>query len=324
MNAPRRTGPVEVVSLEQELARLHAQPLASFTESRNALASRLKVAGRPEDAAQVKALARPALSAWAVNQLAYRAPDALARLLASGDRLREEQQRALDGRAGDLRGALEERRQAVDAAARKAIEALDGDGTPATGATRDRIRATCEALAAFGTAPGAPQVGRLVADVEAPGLSALAGLTAALRDRRPAGATPTRSPASVAPARGGGTAAAPTRASDAADAAERKRGVFEAKRRVSAAQKTLLASRTARDEATRQLTQAQRAADKALADAEEVRARLRDLEARATAATEARLQAERALRETSRAHDAAERAVEDARRALEDVDHDER
>lgn len=315
----RPSGPVEVVNLDQELDRLHAQPLGAFTESRNALAARLKATGRPDDAARVKALARPAVSAWAVNQLAYRAPDTLARLLAAGDRLREGQQAALDGRPGDLRGAIEERRQAVDVAARAATEALEAEGTSATAATRDRIRATCEALAAFGTSPDAPHVGRLVADVEAPGLSALAGLTAALSGRGPV-TPPTRHVPTGVAAR----PASATPASSAADAAERKRRTFEAKRRVAAAQKALLAACADRDAATRQLTQAQRAADKALADAEVVRARLRDLESKATAATEARLEAERALREASRAHDAAERAAADARRAHDATEGDVR
>ena len=44
-------------------------PLAEFTGARNDLAARLKREGRANDSNFVKALAKPSISAWAVNQL---------------------------------------------------------------------------------------------------------------------------------------------------------------------------------------------------------------------------------------------------------------
>ncbi len=47
-------------------------PLTEYTAARNALAASLKAAGRAKDAMAVKALPRPPLSAWTVNQLYWR------------------------------------------------------------------------------------------------------------------------------------------------------------------------------------------------------------------------------------------------------------
>ena len=50
--------------IEDEIARLYQLPLDEFTSARNALAKR---AG--SDAAGIRALTKPSVPAWAVNQL---------------------------------------------------------------------------------------------------------------------------------------------------------------------------------------------------------------------------------------------------------------
>ena len=55
--------------LNDEVDELYQLPLAEFTGARNALAARLKQSGRANDASLVKALQKPPVSAWAVNQL---------------------------------------------------------------------------------------------------------------------------------------------------------------------------------------------------------------------------------------------------------------
>ena len=54
------------------LAALYAEPLASFTPARDALAKDLKAAGDTEAAARAKSLRKPALAAWVVNLLVRR------------------------------------------------------------------------------------------------------------------------------------------------------------------------------------------------------------------------------------------------------------
>ncbi len=149
-------------------------PLDKFTAARNALAARLKAAGRTAEAARVKALPRPPLSAWTVNQLYWRDRKAFERLQAAGDRLRRAQASQLRGKGGDLRQVLEERRTALADLARRAAGVLREAGHPVSPDVMRRITTTLEALGTVGDADAAP--GHLTADVEAPGFEALAAL----------------------------------------------------------------------------------------------------------------------------------------------------
>ena len=54
---------------------LFALPPAEFIAARDALAKRLKADGDATRAAEVKALRRPSVAAWAVNQVARRKPE---------------------------------------------------------------------------------------------------------------------------------------------------------------------------------------------------------------------------------------------------------
>src|SRR5262249_27956751 len=68
--------------LEDELDALFKVPLTEFTVARNALAARLKKAGNRDESDRVKALSKPTLSAWAVNQLYWTHGDAFKELIA--------------------------------------------------------------------------------------------------------------------------------------------------------------------------------------------------------------------------------------------------
>src|SRR4051794_20255768 len=97
-----------------DTADLYGLPLEEFTAARNALAKQLGRQGDKAAAEEVKRLAKPSRTAWALNQLARRHPDDVEQLLAAGERLREAQQRALAGDASGLRGAAREEQQQVD------------------------------------------------------------------------------------------------------------------------------------------------------------------------------------------------------------------
>src|SRR5688572_18396259 len=96
-----------------DIDALFQLPPTEFTAARNALAGRLKKAGHAEDAARVKELARPPVSAWAVNQLHWQHGRELAALIAAGDRFREAQKAQLAGKKSDLRGTLEKWRESL-------------------------------------------------------------------------------------------------------------------------------------------------------------------------------------------------------------------
>lgn len=71
---------------EDDVDALFRLPLAEFTGARNALAAKLKKSGRGDEAVRVKALAKPSISAWAVNQLYWNHREAFDRLIASAER----------------------------------------------------------------------------------------------------------------------------------------------------------------------------------------------------------------------------------------------
>ena len=83
---------------------LFTLPLAEFTAARNALIKQLKKANRDLDAEKVKALAKPSVSAWAVNQLYWRHRNEFDRLLAAGARFGHAHATQLGGRNADVQG----------------------------------------------------------------------------------------------------------------------------------------------------------------------------------------------------------------------------
>src|SRR3954452_25543843 len=88
------SAPGEGETLE-EIDQLFALPLDEFTAARNELAKRLKQEGDAETAETVRAMTKPSVAAWAVNQLARREPEAVRSLLNLGSRLRSAQERSL-------------------------------------------------------------------------------------------------------------------------------------------------------------------------------------------------------------------------------------
>src|SRR5882672_4387613 len=98
--------------LEDDVDALFRLPLAEFTSGRNTLAAQLKKAGRGDEKAEadlVKALVKPSISAWAVNQLYWNHREAFERLLESGARFHKAQSSRLAGKLADMRTALDAR-----------------------------------------------------------------------------------------------------------------------------------------------------------------------------------------------------------------------
>lgn len=170
----------------EEVEALYRTPLAEFVDARNALAARLRKAGDAEASARVKALPKPSVAAWALNQVYWRARDDYARMIAAGDRLRSLQQQMLAGRAADPRDAMQERQAALRKVVERALGFLAEAGQPATDATRQRVNVTADALATWGSHPQDYAPGYLDRELEPPGFDALASLGAtALRLVKP-------------------------------------------------------------------------------------------------------------------------------------------
>ena len=125
----------------------------------------------------MKALPKPSVSAWAVNQLFAREADRMRALLAAGERARKALQHTLTaGDAEALRDALQEEREQRDGLRQRAAEILSEDLRAPGQAILDRVTVNLDALA---LSPGAAEEaarGWLSEDLEPPGFEVLAGL----------------------------------------------------------------------------------------------------------------------------------------------------
>ena len=288
---------------------LYKLPLAEFTASRNALAGRLKKSGRAEEAERIKALMKPSVPAWAVNQLFWKHRDRFDRLIAAGDRLRTAQASKLAGGAGDVRGAIDELRETLSDLTRTAADMLRESGSNMTPELMRRVTSTLEALASIGIVPGGPQPGRLHDEVEPPGFETLAALVPS-SERAERGDEPTR----VLTFRHEQPRAARGKAKGEDDeqrrAEERKAQLAAAKAIVEEAERSL---REARSTAQQAQTELKKAAARAKETEEEMVEAEKRLEQSAKEAHAARQVARRLAVEA----ETAAQAVEDAERALE-------
>ena len=154
-------------ALDAKIDELYRLPLAEFTSARNALAKTLS----KDDAKIVKALEKPTVVPWAVNQVYWRARATYDRLMKSGEKLRTAQIAALEGRAADVRAASEAHRRAISEAVAEAERLASASGAK-PGA--DPLARTFESLSLATSAPGQP--GRLTDALQPAGFEALAGL----------------------------------------------------------------------------------------------------------------------------------------------------
>jgi hypothetical protein len=292
----------EVGDLDAALAALYRLPLEQFVATRDQLARRLRAAGDRATARQVAGLRRPPVSAWAANQLAHAAPNAVAELLEAGAALRQAQQDALAGQPGaarQLRTATAHFRAAITRLSARAETLLVRAGHAASDATLTRLAATLQAAATGDEATRAALgQGRLPGDLDPAGF----GLEVV-----PAAAEP----------------AVPVTAEPEAPVAPVERADARREQARAAARRTLEQTRRAAEQSRAVLEQAQvlaatrqQAAQAAQQRSEQLTAVAQDLAdqaaAAATAAEEARQAAEDADRDADEVADrvrVAEQAV---------------
>lgn len=118
---------------------LYALPLDEFTAARNELVRSLKQQGRADEAAAVKKLKKPPVSAWAVNRLARDDPTGIERLLGLVDRLKEARS------AAEIHDLGAERRELVAKLTRRAGELAEAAGHAASATTLQRVTQTLQA-----------------------------------------------------------------------------------------------------------------------------------------------------------------------------------
>jgi hypothetical protein len=296
----------EVGDLDAALAGLYGLPLEQFVATRDQLARRLRAAGDRATARKVAALRRPSVSAWAANQLAHAAPNAVAELLDAGAALRQAQQAAVVGQPGaarQLRAATAHLRAAIARLSQRAETLLVRSGHAASDATLARLAATLQAAATGDEATrSALAGGRLPKDLDPAGF----GLDLALAPAEP-----------TAPAD-----AEPAGAVVATDRAEMRREQAR-----TAARRALERTRQAAEQAQAILDQAQaevasrhQAAMVARQRADELSAKAQELAEQAAAAASAAEQARRRADAADRDADEVADRVEAAQQAAEAAD----
>jgi hypothetical protein len=151
-----------------EIDRLFELPPEGFIEARDDLARRLAGEGKTEESRAVKALRRPTVAAWTLNQLARRRPKDLEELLEAGADLRKAQRKVLSGvRSADFREASEERRRLVNHLVKLAGEILEESGR-GSAAVAEAVRSSLEAASLDDRSGELIRDGRLSRELPAP------------------------------------------------------------------------------------------------------------------------------------------------------------
>ena len=245
---------------QEELERLYLQPPERFTETRNALAKRLREEGDREGAEEVKKLRKPSVPAGLVNQLALREPAEVGKLLDAGERLREAEDAMLAGKGdGDeLREAAAAERDAVERLVSIARDIAAADERKINQATLDRVAETLQAAGADEELAERVRSGRLAKEA-----------------RRASIGASTRVPSRGRPARGG------KRANAARERGEAKLALDNARRDLERAEGVVERAQEDVEVHAKRLREAKDALARARREAKRAAAEVRKVERRA-------------------------------------------
>ena len=304
--------------LDDDIDSLFKLPLTEFVGARKALAARLKQNGLVNEAEGVKALAKPSISAWTVNQLFWRHREAFDELIATGQRFRKAQ---ATGKMVNMREALDARREALSHLSDLATEALRAAGHNPSLDTLRRIASTLEALSAATSVSDHATLGRLTHDIDPPGFDSFGSFAPSVgktkRAAEPLHVSPSKK--HVSPTRKIVTASSKAQrpAAEASRREARQARINAAKASLQQARKSLTSARAA----ARSLEGAQKKAEAAAKEAAQTRREAEERFKKASAAsTDATLRAQSIAVELTKATktlDDAKRTVESATKELE-------
>ncbi len=264
-------------AVEQAADELYGLPLDEFTRARDERAKELRKEGDPDAANAVKALRKPTVAAWALNQLARTRAKDVERLMAAGEKLQSAQEELLAGgdRAAFQRAAAEER---------ELVAELAGEAEPGLA---EKIAATLRAAALDSEVADGLRVGRLV------------------REREAIGGFGTSEP---------GTEPTPRAKSKFKPKSKSKTGRSSSRADESAQRDRVAGARTDERHAKRELDAAARALEHARARAEAAKAHAAEANERAKTTADRLKEARRAESAARKAHERATRALESAER----------
>jgi hypothetical protein len=240
-----------MAAIDDKIDELYKLPLAEFVTARTALAKTLN----GEEAKRVKALTKPTVLPWAVNQLYWRARPVWDRLVKAGDKVRVAQIAALKGRAADLPAATAAHRQAIAEAVTAATKAAGGGGHEVA---TDGLARMLEAISLTESTP--EPAGRLTKPLQPAGFEALAGIPIKALPARKAHTESQGAPLSAVQTKASPSAA--RRAEERRAAAERERAA-EAERAIKKAQAAWERAKFAEERARKAWQKAKAEADAA-------------------------------------------------------------
>ena len=157
-------------TLPAEALELFGLPLDEFTSARNELAGRLKKEGRTDDSEKVRALRKPNLAAWAVNQLARERSADVKKLLSVAQQISEAED------VEEVREAVGHRHEIASELVDAATEILESAGRAAGAGTMHQVTQT---LLAAQSEPARERIGRgtLERPIESSGFDTGLGLS---------------------------------------------------------------------------------------------------------------------------------------------------
>jgi hypothetical protein len=293
---------------ESDLDSLYQLPPSEFIAARNALAKRAGAQG-----ADIRALPKPTLAVWAVNQLHWRQPDLYRALVQSAENLRATHKAVIGGGRGDLRVAGRAHEAALESALKATLAIAANGGSAPSDAVRQTIASTLRAL------PAADPPGRLRQGLTPGGFEVLAGLPAGGRVVRPP------APGAAKPAKGEtaarkGKAQEPPRTIDKAALAHARKAVAAADRTLAAAEHTARREEFEAARAAREAEQAERRAARAREALRAAESELEEAEEEAAAAKEKRDAARARAASAETAAASAREEKESAERAVRDIE----
>lgn len=266
---------------------LYSAPPSGFIAARNARAAEI---ADGEVAAQVRALRKPAIAAWAVNIFAQERASELGEALQLAEELREAQ---ADLDAAALATLGRQRRALTGRLAERAAELATARGARVSASTLEAIRQTITAAFFDPDAARAVASGRLIRELEPSG------------------------PVDLTDAVAGGLGDAPQPPPVPVDEVRARRERRQAEQAVHAAERELASAERDRVKADGDLREARDRVEQLSAQTAELEAELARVRSRAeSAGTEIDRAEERRITAQERVA-SAERAIDDARRALD-------
>jgi hypothetical protein len=158
-----------------DIDRLYSLPLEEFTRERDELAKRLRKEGDADAADAVKALKKPSVAAWAVNQVQRDRPDEVRELIDVTEELHRVYKKLSSAGARErLEEAAEMQRKLIRSLVRCASQLLEAGGHAASDATLGKVADTLRAAALDDDVREQLAHGRVVKEQRAAGLGPFA------------------------------------------------------------------------------------------------------------------------------------------------------